>query len=96
MYAETIARTLVRQWCPLTWEAFEDYRLHAITLSRQEQLVIRLLLTHNETEALRVAQNNGWLNDSLMPIPNSTERQDAEQKLQALGLSPPWRERQLG
>lgn len=34
-YAEAIAN-IVRDWLPLTWEAFEDYRLGAVTLSRQE------------------------------------------------------------
>ena len=39
-YAEAIA-TIVKEWLPLTWEAFEDYRLHAVTLSRQEVDVVK-------------------------------------------------------
>lgn len=34
-YAEVIA-TVVKQWCPLTWEAFEDYSLNSIQLSGPE------------------------------------------------------------
>lgn len=34
-YAEKILE-LTRLWCPLATEAFEDYRLHAATLSRQQ------------------------------------------------------------
>ena len=39
-YAEAIAR-IVRDWLPITWEAFEDYRLGAVTLSRQEVAYLR-------------------------------------------------------
>lgn len=35
LYAEAIA-DVVRQWCPITWEAFSDYRLNGIELSAQE------------------------------------------------------------
>jgi thymidylate synthase (FAD) len=40
VYAEAIAG-LVRAWVPLTWEAFEDYHLGAVTLSRQEVALLR-------------------------------------------------------
>jgi thymidylate synthase (FAD) len=40
VYAEAIAG-LVRELFPLTWEAFEDYQRHALTLSRQEVAAIR-------------------------------------------------------
>lgn len=40
VYGEAIA-TLVRAWVPHTWEAFEDYRLGATTLSRQALDVVR-------------------------------------------------------
>lgn len=41
-YAKTIM-DLVRQWCPLALEAFEDYRLGAATLSRQQLEALRAL-----------------------------------------------------
>lgn len=40
VYANWIAE-IVRKWVPLAWEAFEDYRLHAITFSRMEVEVLR-------------------------------------------------------
>jgi thymidylate synthase (FAD) len=40
VYADAIAEA-VREWVPMTWEAFEDYRLGAVTLSRQEVEVVR-------------------------------------------------------
>ncbi|ARB05725.1 FAD-dependent thymidylate synthase [Synechococcus virus S-ESS1] len=41
-YAEVIC-DLVRQWCPVAFEAFEDYRLGAETFSRMELEVLRAL-----------------------------------------------------
>ena len=38
-YAETIGREIVRPLLPLVWEAFVDYRLTAMALSRLEQEV---------------------------------------------------------
>jgi thymidylate synthase (FAD) len=42
-YARVIG-DLVRQWVPLTWEAFEDYRLHGQLLSRQEISLLQRML----------------------------------------------------
>jgi thymidylate synthase (FAD) len=39
-YAEAIAN-IVKVWLPLTWEAFEDYRLNAETLARYEVEAVR-------------------------------------------------------
>lgn len=40
VYAEAIAK-IVEDWCPIIWEAFVDYRLEAITFSREEVAFIR-------------------------------------------------------
>lgn len=39
VYAEAMAE-IVKQVCPLAYEAFEDYHLHAMTFSRQELVVL--------------------------------------------------------
>jgi len=39
-YANQIAE-LVKQWVPMAWDAFVDYRLEAVTLSRMEFEVLR-------------------------------------------------------
>lgn len=36
---------MVAKWCPIAWEAFEDYRLNAMTLSALEIEAIRRLFT---------------------------------------------------
>jgi thymidylate synthase (FAD) len=40
MYAHAIA-LIVADWCPVIWEAFIDYRLDAVTFSREEAKYIR-------------------------------------------------------
>ena len=42
-FANAIAE-IVKVWVPWAWEAFEDYRLHAMYLSRQEIQGLRALL----------------------------------------------------
>jgi len=42
-YAEAMA-SFVRAWVPLSWEAFEDYRLHAVNLSRHEHALLKRAL----------------------------------------------------
>lgn len=48
-YAGAMA-AIVQRATPLTWEAFEDYQLHAKTLSRPEQEVVRLILQGNSPD----------------------------------------------
>lgn len=43
VYAEAIAK-IVEDWCPIIWEAFVDYRLEAVTFSREEVRCIRSCL----------------------------------------------------
>ncbi|MBT3691001.1 FAD-dependent thymidylate synthase [Candidatus Woesearchaeota archaeon] len=42
-YAQTIGK-IIKAWVPLTWEAFEDYRLNALTLSQPELQVNMLVM----------------------------------------------------
>lgn len=42
-YAEEIC-SIVRRWAPVSFEAFEDYRLHAVQLSRMEAGLVRSLM----------------------------------------------------
>lgn len=43
VYADAIAE-MVKAWVPLAYEAFEDYRLGAVTLSREEIAIVRRLI----------------------------------------------------
>jgi thymidylate synthase (FAD) len=43
VYAEAIAR-IVKQWCPIAYQAFLDYRFNAVTLSDGAMAVVRRML----------------------------------------------------
>lgn len=42
-FANAIAE-IVKDWCPIVWEAFEDYRLEAHTFSKHEMATLRKVL----------------------------------------------------
>jgi len=50
-YADAIA-DIVRDWVPLAWEAFADFRLGAVTLSREELEIVRQLLRGADPDEL--------------------------------------------
>ena len=84
-YAETIGREIVRPLVPLAWEAFEDYRLGAISLSRLEQeaaarLAARGRLPVGEAEFL-AAGDPSWAG-----LECSRERDECRAKLVRLGI----------
>ena len=57
-YAEALA-TFVKEWVPLTWAAFEDYRLGAVTLSAREVECIRSILQEGSWPT-KVMHSWGW------------------------------------
>jgi thymidylate synthase (FAD) len=84
-YAETIGRYIVRPLFPLVWEAFEDYFLSAVTLSRLEQEVLRRLaatgtLPADENAFLR-AGDPAW-----QGLKCCRERDECRAKFLSLGL----------
>jgi thymidylate synthase (FAD) len=91
-YSQTIGNEIVRRWCPIAWEAFEDYRLNALSLTRIEKELIRRLCRGDAAGALRVAESSGLLARGAEGLKRNRERQELERKLSDLGLSPPWLE----
>ena len=78
VYAEAIAE-MVKAQCPLAWEAFEDFRLHALTLSRHEVMALSQLL---QEASARVS------GDMLAAaeFPTMRERAEWRDKLTAFGV----------
>lgn len=72
-YAEVIGNEIVKPLFPLTWEAFEDYRLQSVRLSRLEVDALRGILTD-------VVPNRPWP-DFLKHITNKREHDEALVKL---------------
>ncbi|HXY39270.1 MAG TPA: FAD-dependent thymidylate synthase [Vicinamibacteria bacterium] len=87
-YARVLGETVVRAWCPVTWEAFVDYHLQSMSLSRQEIAIVRALLTQPE-HATEVAQASGLLKagDNREP---TREGKEVTEKLAVLGFVVPW------
>jgi len=90
-YATVIGEKIVAKWVPVVWEAFHDFRLHAVTYSRIEAEIISAIASNVTGRARRLAKSCGLLNaakdGSLAP---NSERAELEAKLRALGLTPPW------
>jgi thymidylate synthase (FAD) len=90
-YAVAIGEQIVSKWCPLVWEAFNDYRLHAMYLTRLDRDILSHLLRGRTIEATRVAEDSGWLSRDENGLKRNREREELEAKLAILGLEPPWK-----
>src|SRR5258705_6819337 len=89
-YATTIGEQIVARWCPITWQAFVDYRLRATSLSRLEAALLAALIAGDAPRAMTLAREARWLQpgpDGLLP---SRERREFETKLRDFGLAIPW------
>lgn len=91
-YADIIGREIVARWVPLTWEAFLDYRLGAVSLSRLEGAIAAALGRDGPEAALALARAAGWLDRTAAGgLRRHRERAECEAKLAELGISVPWR-----
>lgn len=90
-FAIIIGEQIVSKWAPLVWEAFEDYRLGGLYLTRLEVEVLQKMFALLPEEATEVAKSFGWLkerdNGSLRP---NRERSEFVDKLKRLGADVPW------
>ena len=89
-YAEVIGNEIVKRWCPIAWEAFVDYRLKGMLLSRLEADIIRELIPGNNMEATNLAEAHGLLSYGPGGLKSNRERQELEAKLAVFGLLVPW------
>jgi thymidylate synthase (FAD) len=90
-YADVIGNQIVSVWCPFTWEAFVDYRLQGLALSKFESRVIGAIANNDKTLALEVARTAGWLSGYPDTLKRNREREECELKLLTLNLAVPWR-----
>jgi thymidylate synthase (FAD) len=89
-YAQTIGEQILQPLFPLVWEAFQDYRMQAMFLTRLDIGVIERLAMlgqgsqtappYNE-QAFLSAQDDSWKN-----LQRSRERDECRAKLVRLGL----------
>jgi thymidylate synthase (FAD) len=89
-YAETIGREIVAPLFPLVWEAFLDYRVEAMRLTRLDQEVIRRLAARSAGTSTAshadflAAQDPAWRD-----LARCRERDECLAKLVSLGLVAP-------
>jgi len=90
-YARIIGHEIVARWCPLAWEAFLDFRLQALSLSRIESTIVAALARGDAAAALANARDAGWLEPATTGgLKRHRERTECEAKLATLGLGAPW------
>jgi flavin-dependent thymidylate synthase len=90
-YARVIGEEIVAKWVPFVWEAFLDYRRHALQLSGIEVELLRLIGRSDRAAAITAAERHGWLTRRKDgSLARHRERAEFEQKLAALGLHAPW------
>ena len=90
-YARVIGYEIVRRWCPIVWEAFLDYKMETMTLSRLEIEIVGALVRSDNRKALDLADGFGWLRRDDKGLKPNRERSELEEKLECLGLPIPWR-----
>ena len=88
-YSNAIGHQIVRQLFPLVWEAFVDYRLDAMALTRLErEVIVRLVArlsgagkTQAADEDFMAVQDPTWAN-----LKQCRERDECREKLRQLNL----------
>ena len=89
-YADIIGKEIVSRWCPMVWEAFYDYSLNSISLSRLESEIIKEISAGNKEKAVELAKNNGWIIIKDGKLKGNLERREFENKLSQLNIQIPW------
>jgi thymidylate synthase (FAD) len=91
VYASVIGEQIVAKWVPLVWEAFTDYRRHALRLSRIEVDILSALAGGSPERAKAAATSQGLLKTSSDgKLASNRERRELEDKLTRLGFTIPW------
>jgi thymidylate synthase (FAD) len=90
-YADIIGHEIVSRWCPITWEAFLDYRLESQSFSRLETNILREIHRGQPDRAVQLATQYGWLESDPDGLVRHREREEFEDKLANMGLCSPWK-----
>lgn len=88
-YAEVICNEIVKRWCPITWQAFWDYRLNSMTFSGLELKIITSMLRGEHQKVNEFGKEFGWLTEDNSKT-KSRELFEFEEKLAKLNIKSPW------
>lgn len=89
-YAEVIFNEILRKWCPITWDAFKDYRLNAVNLTGRDAELLKYIYANDKESLLKEAASYGWLDRSEKGLKSNRERIEFEEKLEKLGITVSW------
>lgn len=89
-YANVIGDRIVRNWVPLTWEAFVDYRHESINLSRVEIEILSSLISGRKENTDRMLIEKGFIVKDGSTVKPTLEGRELEAKLERLGIELPW------
>jgi len=88
-YSEVMGNEILAKWCPITWEAFLDYRVNSVNFTRLEYEIMRHIMTGDNTKAVETAKGFGFIKPD-GELKRSREREEFEAKLDTLGIKVPW------
>ena len=89
-YANVIGSQIVANWVPMAWEAFLDYRMNSMALSEMEILLLGLLYSGKQDEAVRWMEEKGWLKQQEGAWKVNIEANEFAGKLERLRIELPW------
>ena len=90
-YANIIGQEIVSRWCPVTWEAFQDYRQKGLALSEMEIRIIQACTAGEGDRAVDLAKKYDLLLETDQGLKSTLELREIEAKLAVLGIKPPWK-----
>jgi thymidylate synthase (FAD) len=90
-YADVIGYQIVQKWVPITWQAFVDYRLSGLVLTKLDKEIVARIGQGSLQEARHIAEAAGWLELTQEGgLKSNRERIECESKIRELGLTVPW------
>ncbi|MBN1622126.1 MAG: FAD-dependent thymidylate synthase [Endomicrobiales bacterium] len=91
VYAKTIGEEVLKRWCPMTWEAFNDYWFEPVRLSKTEEKIVAAASKGDSRKAAEIAQSAGFLTEKDGKLRRSLECLELEDKLARLSITIPWK-----
>jgi len=91
-YAKVIGEKIVKEWCPIAWEAFEDYKLNSQYFSRREMKVLSFIQTNKNLSEIKTMLNELGFYLKHEPSKPSRELLEFENKLAKYNFIIPWKE----
>lgn len=85
-YARSIGENIVAPMFPLVWEAFEDYRMESMFLTRLDRGVIERLMTGEHAPPFHEAAFLDAQDDTWRELKRCRERDECRSKLTSLGI----------